>query len=274
MRLQRRARSVTVRVYPVELNDAGAPPEPASAQVLTTIPITRVVSYAGPPRYVVGLDLDKLVRHAAEADARVEVPLAIGDAVLDRDRLVIVHGGTRPIDERALREAIWLANERVVDNDPAYAIRLLVDIAIRALSPAVNDPTTAVNVLGELDGLLRVLGTRDLEDGASRDAQGVVRVVRALPSWEDYVSLALTEIHQYGRDAYQVQRWIATMLSALPEVLPPERHAALARFARWRERSLTSVVDETRGWLDPSAIDRQGLGHLEQVAVHGKNATS
>lgn len=263
--LQRSACSVAARVYPVELDAAGRSPAPPPASPAAAIPVTHVISYEGAPKYLVGLDIEGLVQCASEADAEVMLPIAIGDAVMGGDRLAIVYGGARPVNERKVREAIWLAGERAIHNDPAYAIRLLVDIAIRALSPAVNDPTTAVNVLVELDGLLRLIGRRRLEDNHSRDAQGVVRLVRVVPSWEDLVALALTEIHQYGREAYQVQRRLSTMLRDLPEVLPPERRPVLERFARWRVHSLQSVLDAAQGWIDPSAIDRQGIGHLEAI---------
>jgi uncharacterized membrane protein len=254
--LQHRAYSVAARVYPLELDGHWSMPH-ATARAA----VTQVIRYAGPPRYLVGLDLERLVRVAADADAEIVVPGAIGDELVDGDSLAIVHGGTRAVDERRLHRSFWLARERMIDNDPAYAIRLLVDIAIRALSPAVNDPTTAVSVLGELDGVLRFLGQRRLDDNRSRDARGVVRVERAVPSWDDLVALALTEIHQYGLDAYQVQRRLSAMLHDLTALLPAERAHVLERFARWRGQRLHSVRDAAQGWIDPTTIDRQGLGH-------------
>lgn len=253
--LHRRACAAGARVYPVELGGAFRTQAPALGAV------TRVIRYTGPPRYVIGIDLARLVRCAAAGDAQLVVPSAIGDELIDGDPLAVVHAAGHPVDEQAVRRAIWLARERTIDNDPAYAIRLLVDIAIRALSPAVNDPTTAVNVLGELDGILRFLGRRRLDDNQSRDGRGVVRVVRAVASWDDLVALALTEIHQYGHDAYQVQRRLSALLRDLPEVLPAERRSVLDGFARWRAHGLQSVRDAAQGWIDPSAIDRQGIGH-------------
>jgi uncharacterized membrane protein len=235
---------------------------PAAAQApAPDLPVTSVVLHAGRPLYLVGLDVRHLMRCAADAGAVVVVPPAIGDAVIAGDRLAVVLGASRPVAEARLRDGFWLGPDRTIDNDPCFAIRLLVDVAIRALSPAVNDPTTAVSVLDELDGLLRLLGQRRLEDHRMTDDHGVVRLVCAAPSWDDVVVLALTEIHQYGRDSFQVQRRLAALLRDVSEVLPAHRRAAIDRFARWRAASRSEVLHAAEAWADASACDRQGLGH-------------
>jgi uncharacterized membrane protein len=260
--LHRRACAAAVRVYPTQ-----AVMPDARAERAPDVAIEQTVLHEQRPLYLVGLDVDRLVRTAAAADTLIVVPLAIGDSVIVGEPIALLHGGTRTIDERALREAIWLADDRDVDNDPGYAIRLLVDIAIRALSPAVNDPTTAVTVLDEIDGMLRVLGQRDLEANFATDTHGVVRLVRAVSSWDDIVALALTEIHQYGRESIQVERRLAALLRNLPEALPPYRRSAIERFGRWRAQNLATVIDAVRGWIDPLTTDRQGIGH----AGHGSH---
>lgn len=254
--LHGRARAAAVRVYPTE-DIAGH----ARAEQPPALPVTQTVLHERRPMCLAGLDVERLVRSAAAANAVIVIPLAIGDSVITGEPLALVHGATRPIPERQLRDAIWLSDDRHVDNDPSYAIRLLVDIAIRALSPAVNDPTTAVTVLDEVDGMLRVLGQRDLVTNTATDGDGVVRLVRAVASWDDLVALSLTEIHQYGRESLQVERRLATLLRDLPAALPQHRRAAIERFGRWRARTIASVIENARGWIDPSTADRQGIGH-------------
>ena len=230
--LHRRACAAAVRVYP---------PHGVAIEARAEGPVAHTILHEGRPMALVGLDVDRLVRAAAAADAVVVIPLAIGDPVIVGEPIARVHGGAR-LSERSLRHAIWLGDDRDLDNDPGYAIRLLVDIAIRALSPAVNDPTTAVSVLDELDGILRVLGRRDLEANVASDPRGVVRLVRAVSSWDDLVALALTEIHQYGRESIQVERRLAALLRNLPGVLPPHRRSAIERFGRWRAQSWSSTT--------------------------------
>jgi uncharacterized membrane protein len=95
------------------------------------------------------------------------------------------------------------------------AIRLLVDIAIRALSPAVNDPTTAVQALDQIEDLLRRLGCRQLEAGYALDAAGKIRVIFPVPTWQDYLALAFDEIRQFGAASIQVDRRLRTALIGL-----------------------------------------------------------
>ena len=94
--------------------------------------------------------------------------------------------------------AVGLAATRTFEQDPKYAIRLLVDIAIRALSPAINDPTTAVQALDQIEDLLRRLSRRQLEAGYVRDGTGAVRVVVPVPQWQDYLRAGVRKIGQFG----------------------------------------------------------------------------
>lgn len=250
-----------VRVYaPMEPEASAGDHAPVSER-----PAGAIVRYAGRPQYLLGFDVDRLVCCATRAECVIHVPLAIGDPVVAGVPLAIVVPATGAVDEATVREALWLGPQRIIDNDPAYGIRLLVDVAIRALSPAVNDPTTAISVIDRLDGLLRVLAGLRLEDNRVRDASGTVRLVFDVCGWGDLVALALTEIAEYGRDSRQVRRRMASLMDDLEDVLPGPRRAAIARFASWRP-----AVD--------AAPDRQGLGHAVSPpalsrAVRGEDAT-
>ena len=79
-----------------------------------------------------------------------------------------VLGGRMALPQAELLSAVRLERERTFEQDPKYALRLLVDIAIRALSPAVNDPTTAVQALDQIADLLRRLGSRQLRSAGSK----------------------------------------------------------------------------------------------------------
>ena len=79
-----------------------------------------------------------------------------------------------PLPEDVLRRAVRLGRERTFEQDPKYPIRLLVDIAIKALSPAINDPTTAVQTIDQLEDLLRRLGAAELDAGYAVDENGAL----------------------------------------------------------------------------------------------------
>ena len=104
---------------------------------------------------------------------------------------------------------------RTFEQDPKYPIRLLVDIAIKALSPAINDPTTAVQTIDQLEDLLHRLGSADLDAGYVSDKNGALRLVFPTPTWEDYLTLSFDEIRQFGSSSIQVTRRMRSALSSV-----------------------------------------------------------
>ena len=132
---------------------------------------------------------------------------------MDVDTFVACLWCPRNIDERKLRNGIELGKERTFEQDPKYAIRLLVDIAIRALSPAINDPTTAVQALDQIEDLLLRLGQRHLEIGDFRDRDGKLRLVVSFPTWDDLLRLAFDEICFYGATSVQVMRRMNALIT-------------------------------------------------------------
>ncbi len=138
------------------------------------LPVTQTILYHGGPLSVVAFDLVGLVRLAHHADAIIEMTYAVGDTVVDGAPLANVRGGSHRVKESQIKHAVILRTERTIVQDPKYALRLLVDVAIRGLSPAVNDPTTAVMALDQIEDLLRRLGRSDLDVGHETDRQGAL----------------------------------------------------------------------------------------------------
>ena len=193
--------------------------------------------------------------------AVIEIEAAIGDTLMDGMPLLRVLGPLQAIDERALRHRITLGEQRTFEQDPKYAIRILVDIAIRALSPAINDPTTAVQALDQIEDLLLRLGRcASLEIGVFRGRDGEVRLVVPFPVWEDFLCLAFDEIRFYGATSIQVMRRMNALIADLISLLPEKRHAALrgweARLQATIERSFADAEEKAEASME----DRQGLG--------------
>ena len=163
-----------------------------------------------------------------------------------------------------MRRAIDLGDDRTFEQDPKYALRLLVDIAIKALSPAINDPTTAVQALDQIEDLLLRLGRRRLEIGAFCDPNGKLRVLIAFPSWEDFLRVAFDEIRFYGASSVQVMRRMKALMSEMVSVLPEERHDALRQWQRRLQSTIERSFGDAQDKLDASAEDRQGLGISRQ----------
>jgi len=224
-------------------------------------PTTQVVTYSGSPRTIAQLDIDALVRHGREAGAVIEMVSAVGDTLVEGSVVLRVRGGKAAVAERGLMRAIRLGPERTFEQDPKYPIRLLVDIAIKALSPAINDPTTAVQAIDQIEDLLRRLSGRDLDAGLCRDADGALRLIVPMPTWEDYLALAFDEIRQFGTTSIQVMRRLRAALVGLADATPiPERAEAVRRYLKHLDR----VVERSPLDSDDKAAaleeDRQGLG--------------
>jgi uncharacterized membrane protein len=159
-----------------------------------------------------------------------------------------------------MRAAFATGDERTFEQDPKYAIRLLVDIAIKALSPAVNDPSTAVQALDQLEDLLRRLGQRRLETGAYRDTAGALRLVMPYPSWDDFLTLAFDEIRHCGAGSVQVMRRMKALAADLIATLPAERHASLLHHQRRLDVTIAKSFQDAEDQMAASIEDRQGLG--------------
>jgi uncharacterized membrane protein len=241
-------------------------PEDSGPRETNRMPGTQTLLHHGKPRILQEVDIHMLMRLANRSGSVIEMLAAVGDSVLDSTPILRVLGGDPPVHSEDLLDAIELGGERTFEQDPKYVIRLLVDIAIRALSPAINDPTTAVQALDQIEDLLLRLGSRRLEIGAFRDHEARVRVLVLFPSWEDFLRLAFDEIRFYGATSVQVMRRMKALVNEMIAVLPKERHAALFH---WQER-LQSSIDNSFGdlqdRLDASTEDRQGLG----IAGRGK----
>ena len=224
------------------------------------MPVTDTLMYAGRPQVIQAVRVPLLVTLASEADAVIEVTAAIGDSVMEMAPLLRVYGGRQKLDEGALRGGLETGDERTFEQDPKYAIRLIVDIAIKALSPAINDPTTAVQALDQIEDLLLRLGRCHLEIGHYRDGQGTLRLVIPFPAWDDYLRLALDEIRFCGASSVQVTRRLMALIKNLLAVLPAERHAALRHWERRVQSTILRTFEDVEEKKEASVADRQGLG--------------
>ena len=96
------------------------------------------------------------------SDGIIEFVPQVGDFVAVDEPLFNLYGGAQSIDEDTLRASVAFGSERTMDQDPTFAFRIVVDIALKALSPAINDPTTAVLAIDQLHRMLRTVGKRHL----------------------------------------------------------------------------------------------------------------
>jgi len=259
------ARGVVDRVYPDLLNAGGAAAAVAVGLVGNVSP--RIILHVGASGTFLAFGQHELVALARSAGCVLELIPQVGDFVAHGDPLFRIHPGSARVNERALYHCVAFGYERTLEQDPAFAFRIMVDIASRALSPAVNDPTTAVLAIDQIHRLLAHLGQRDLDTGPMRDAHGQVRLVYATPNWEDFVTLAVSEIRSFGAGSIQIPRRLSAMFEHLLEVLRPAARRPCAGSCRsWSAR--WTAVCRRRGSRERAGSDRQGLGGSAASATH------
>ncbi len=235
-------------------------PEPAAGRAQLGR-ATQTVKYFGNPRTIARLDVGALVALARQAGGTIVMACAVGDTLVDGAVLLRVHDAGTPLPEDALLSAVRLGRERTFEQDPKYPIRLLVDIAIKALSPAINDPTTAVQTIDQLEDLLRRLGAAELDAGYVPDQNGALRLVFPTPTWEDYLTLALDEIRQFGSSSVQVMRRMRSALVGLTDSLPSEeRVEAVRRYLAHLDHVIEASPFDVEDQRMARQEDRQGIG--------------
>jgi uncharacterized membrane protein len=253
-------RDVIQSVYPLMLDqvattDAGRPVETGRAPANEC---ETVVSRKD--GVLLACDIEGMVELGRRADCVLELVPQVGDYVARGDPLVRVYGTCAGSLAGSVRRMVAIGHERSLEQDPAFAFRIIVDIASKALSPAINDPTTAVLAIDQLQHLLGLVGRRHLDDERVHDATGLIRLFYRTPAWEDFVHLAVTEVRHYGSQSVQVSRRLRAMLESLLRVLPPQRAAALRGELELLNRSAVRSFAEPEDQTLAADSDCQGVG--------------
>jgi uncharacterized membrane protein len=142
--------------------------------------------------------------------------------------------------------------------DPLFGFRIIVDIALKALSPAINDPGTAVEAIDRLQHLLNLLGHRQLDSGIAREVSGVVRLKYPTPQWEDFVALSVTEVRSAAGESPQVHRRLRAMLAQLVRTLPEPRAATVRREMEGETRAIDAELQTVHGASVAEGARHQG----------------
>jgi uncharacterized membrane protein len=261
--------AVIQSVYP----ESTAPQRPVESSGRPATP-DRTVTNAGTSGIVLAVDLKGLVSQARHASGVIEFIPQVGDFLAADEPLFRLYGGATAIDDRQLQASVALGSERTLEQDPTFAFRILVDIAIKALSPAINDPTTAVLAIDQLHRLLRLVGMRHVSREEICDEAGELRLVFLTPNWEDFVHLACTEIRHFGAGSIQIARRMRSMLKNLIQTLPPHRQPELRKQMELLDRAIEGHYAFAEDRALARIPDPQGLGGAigVQAAIKATNA--
>jgi uncharacterized membrane protein len=223
-------------------------------------PPTQIVQHVGTSEIILAVNLKDVMALAEKSKGVIELVPQVGDFVATDEPLFRLYEGAASLNESELRSTLAFGPERTLEQDPTFAFRIAVDIALKALSPAINDPTTAVIAIDQLARLLRSAGNRNLRTDELLAATGELRVICRTPNWEDFVHLALTEIRLCGAQNIQIARRLRAMIENLMETLPKHRHPALRDQLTLLDREVDRcfIYPEDRALANVG--DSQGLG--------------
>jgi uncharacterized membrane protein len=244
-------------VYPNPVATSSAPPR--SMKNLSGP--TRTVLHQDRSAIIIAVNVNALISSAARADSIIELIPRVGDFVAKGDPLFRLRGGReKEIDERFLRAQVAFGRERTIEQDSTFAFRVIVDVAIKALSPAINDPTTAVIAIDQLQRLLHTVARRELRDEGMLDSQGELRLIFHTPNWNDFVDLTFSEIRMYGAGNLQVVRRLRSTITEVLQNLPERRRELLRRELELLDSSIERVYSLPEDLRRARIADSQGLG--------------
>jgi uncharacterized membrane protein len=214
------------------LDDLYRQPCPAAGRPAAPLPpLHRTITWPNRLATLQQLDLGRLLRAAGAAV--IVLRAGIGDTLQQGGAIADLHGGE--VSDAAVLGGLVTGPERTFHQDPLFAFRLLADIGLRALSPAVNDPATAVQMLDTIESLLAPLVSRDLDVANVTDSAGAVRVVLMLPSWDDYLRTGLDDLIESASRSPMVLLRARILLNRLLNAAPPSRQPLIARRLRRTE---------------------------------------
>ena len=259
--------AVIESVYP----DASTGPNKSASQRSKPGTPARTIQHRGASEIVLAANVNELVTEAEKSSGVIEVVPQIGDFVATDEPLFNLYGKAASLDEEKLRSTVAFGPERTMEQDPTFAFRIVIDIALKALSPAINDPTTAVIAIDQLQRLLNKAGNQNLRTDEISDKSGQLAVIFRTPNWEDFVHLAFTEIRHCGAQNMQIARRLRAMIENLIQTLPKHRHPALQRELDLLDREIEKHFVFPEDLALARVGDPQGLGG---ASGHGKGAVT
>jgi uncharacterized membrane protein len=205
--------------------------------------------------YVQALEIEQLTAAAAENDVLLRLNFRAGDYVVEGGRSIAVYPGGRSTKDliATVRRAVVIGVHRTPVQDPEFSIRHLVEIAVRALSPGINDPYTAVAVINQLSASLSHLMSRSLPPGLFRDHSGIPRVLSPAATYQSLIGAAFDQIRQHGADQPII---VIHMLEAIERIAD---HLALPAQVEAVEAQLKAIAQ---------------AGHRRTIQVEDRDAVT
>jgi uncharacterized membrane protein len=170
------------------------------------------------PGYIQRIDLKDLMKLAVEKDLVISIKHRPGHFIMKNDIVLLVHTkvGLDKLSIKRLQVSYYVSTQRTLAQDVAYAIDQLVEVAVRALSPGINDPFTAIQCINWLGDGLTHLANRKIPSPFQTDDQGIVRVIAYPITFESMVNAAFNMIRQNSKNSPSV---MFKMLETIQSIL-------------------------------------------------------
>jgi uncharacterized membrane protein len=215
--------------------------------------------------YVQAIDYERLCKLAAKEDLLVELDIQAGHFILRKGHHIKLFMNA-PLPDgiaNAIGKAILIGAERTPTQDLEYAIRQLVEIAARALSPGVNDPFTAIAVVNRLGAALESASRRSPPPAVYRDENGRLRVLAKPHDFHGLLDASFNQIRQAARGDAAVLIQMGEILGRLALVVDgAERRAALTAHLDKVERMACKSLDDPADLADFAATADAARKHL------------
>jgi uncharacterized membrane protein len=237
--INRQTETLLHRLYAEDQREEATPAEDEAAEKdapLATAEATRIRSLR--PGHIQTIDYQHLLHLAKENNWVIKVERPVGDFVARDGLLLSLMPGQKVSQELldALHGAFDIGTERTLFGDALFGVRQLVDIALKAISPGVNDPTTAINALDYLGNILIYVARHADVSGRYYDEKGRLRVVVPRPSFATMLDLAFDQIRHYSNREPTITLRVLELLGEIAQATgDPARHAAI-----WRHTSMIS----------------------------------
>lgn len=176
------------------------------------------------------VDEKTLARVRDESIRWVHVPVQVGEFVSGGSVIAEMH--RKPADEGTdaiIKKALVIKNERSFEDDPMYGIRQLVDIALRALSPGINDPTTAEYCLLHIGDALGFLATRKFPENRREFPGNPVKFILNSPGWDDYIRFSMDQIRGVIKDKHRMITVVVNVIQHIADNIVSGERAAILR---------------------------------------------
>jgi uncharacterized membrane protein len=201
--------------------------------------------------YLLVVDLDELIKQAAADDVIVKLEVGLGDYLEKGMVFLSVWGDTSRLDQNAYQRFFHLGEERATIQDIDFGLTKLVEISLRALSPGINDPNTAISGIRALARVLTVLAKKNLHRSFYNDSHQALRVIIKQRLFKDYLYKCYYQIRRPGTEDVSV---LAAMIDSLQVIAAQnDKHVkeTIWKFSRYIEEGMKKeeMLDLDRKFL-------------------------